>query len=184
MVAEEAPRSEVVTAVTTSGVRPSDEASAKVWDLAATILDPEVPALTIEDLGVLREAHVDGDAVHVVLTPTYSGCPAIDQMRDDVAAKLREAGYERVEVIYTLSPAWTTDWMTEAGKRKLEDYGIAPPAARAADMSGPIPVTLGVKCPRCHSLHTRELSRFGSTSCKALYQCQRCQEPFDYFKIH
>ncbi len=171
-------------AVPESGVRPSDEASARVWDIAATILDPEVPALTIEDLGVLREARADGGSAHVVLTPTYSGCPAIDQMRDDVAAKLREAGYERVQVGYTLSPAWSTDWMSEAGKRKLEDYGIAPPAARSSELRGPIPLGLGVKCPRCHSLHTREVSRFGSTSCKALYQCQKCLEPFDYFKVH
>jgi ring-1,2-phenylacetyl-CoA epoxidase subunit PaaD len=143
-----------------------------------------VPALTIEDLGVLREAHADGKRAHVVLTPTYSGCPAIDQMRDDVASALREAGYDDVEVSYTLAPAWTTDWMTEAGKRKLEDYGIAPPQARSDAIRGPIPVTLGVKCPRCHSLHTREVAKFGSTSCKALYQCQKCLEPFDYFKIH
>lgn len=173
-----------MSTMVTSGVRPVDEASARVWDLAATVPDPEVPVLTIEDLGVLREARADGRAAHVVLTPTYSGCPAIDQMRDDVAAKLREAGYEQVEVSYTLSPAWTTDWMSEAGKRKLEAYGIAPPAARSSAIRGPIPVNLGVKCPRCHSLHTREISRFGSTACKAHYQCQRCQEPFDYFKIH
>lgn len=167
-----------------SGVRPSDDASARVWDLAATILDPEVPALTIEDLGVLREATAEGNSAHVVLTPTYSGCPAIDQMRDDVATTLREAGYDDVKVDYTLSPAWTTDWMTDEGKRKLEDYGIAPPAGRSSEMRGPIPVTLGVKCPRCHSLHTREVSRFGSTACKAFYECQRCLEPFDYFKVH
>ena len=171
-------------AVPESGVRPNDEASARIWDIAATVPDPEVPALTIEDLGVLREARADGGSAHVVLTPTYSGCPAIDQMRDDVAAKLREAGYERVQVGYTLSPAWTTDWMSEAGKRKLEDYGIAPPTARSSELRGPIPLGLGVKCPRCHSLHTREISRFGSTSCKALYQCQKCLEPFDYFKVH
>jgi len=173
-----------VRAVPESGVRPNDEASARIWDIAATVPDPEVPALTIEDLGVLREARADGGSAHVVLTPTYSGCPAIDQMRDDVAAKLREAGYERVQVGYTLSPAWTTDWMSEAGKRKLEDYGIAPPTARSSELRGPIPLGLGVKCPRCHSLHTREISRFGSTSCKALYQCQKCLEPFDYFKVH
>lgn len=167
-----------------TGVRPSDEASARAWDVAATVTDPEVPVLTIEDLGVLRTAEVDGDSVHVVLTPTYSGCPAIDQMRDDVRTKLREAGFAEVQVDYTLAPAWSTDWMTEAGKRKLEEYGIAPPAARSDARKGPIPVSIGVKCPRCHSLHTREISRFGSTSCKALYQCIACNEPFDYFKVH
>ncbi len=140
--------------------------------------------LTIEDLGVLRSAQANGDAVHVILTPTYSGCPAIDQMRDDVSAKLREAGFAQVQVDYTLTPAWTTDWMTAEGKRKLEEYGIAPPASRSDARRGPIPVTIGVKCPRCHSLHTREVSLFGSTSCKALYQCLACDEPFDYFKVH
>ncbi len=130
----------VTTTSNATGLRPTDEASARVWDLAATILDPEVPALTIEDPGVLREAHAEGKKAHVVLTPTYSGCPAIDQMRDDVAATLREAGFDEVEVSYTLSPAWTTDWMTDAGKRKLEDYGIAPPQARSDAIRGPIPV--------------------------------------------
>lgn len=178
-----APRRKVVSKVST-GLRPTDAESARVWDIAATILDPEVPALTIEDLGVLREARAEGDTAYVVLTPTYSGCPAIDQMRDDVAASLREAGFAKVRVDYTLAPAWTTDWMSEEGKRKLEDYGIAPPRVSSAELRGPIPVNLGVKCPRCQSLHTRELSRFGSTACKAHYQCQRCQEPFDYFKVH
>lgn len=167
-----------------TGVRPDDAASARAWDIAATVLDPEVPVLTIEDLGVLRSAEVDGDSVRIVLTPTYSGCPAIDQMRDDVRIKLREAGYDEVRVDYTLSPAWTTDWMSDAGKRRLEEYGIAPPNARSDARKGPIPVSIGVKCPRCHSLHTREISRFGSTSCKALYQCLSCDEPFDYFKVH
>jgi ring-1,2-phenylacetyl-CoA epoxidase subunit PaaD len=173
-----------MSAELTTGVRPGDEASARAWDIAATVLDPEVPVLTIEDLGVLREATVDGSAVRVVLTPTYSGCPAIDQMRDDVATRLREAGFEQVRVEYTLAPAWSTDWMSDAGKRKLEEYGIAPPNARSDARKGPIPVQIGVKCPRCHSLHTREVSRFGSTSCKALYQCLACDEPFDYFKVH
>lgn len=167
-----------------SGVRPADEAAARAWDIAATVTDPEVPVLTIEDLGVLRNTSVQGDSVHVILTPTYSGCPAIDQMRDDVSAKLQEAGYENVQVDFTLAPAWTTDWMTEAGKRKLEEYGIAPPVHLSTARKGPIPINIGVKCPRCHSLNTREVSRFGSTSCKALYQCHACNEPFDYFKVH
>ena len=124
MVAAPSPRRQVVSAVVSTGVRPSDEPSARVWDLAATILDPEVPALTIEDLGVLREAKADGNTAYVVLTPTYSGCPAIDQMRDDVASSLREAGFDEVRVDYTLAPAWTTDWMSEAGKRKLEDLSL------------------------------------------------------------
>lgn len=165
-------------------LRPDDDASAKVWDIAAEVPDPEVPVLTIADLGVLRDASFDGNKARVVLTPTYSGCPAIDHMRNEVAKRLLAAGYEEPEVCITLSPAWTTDWMSEAGKQKLEAYGIAPPVARCAAMRGPLPVTIQVKCPRCHSLDTKEIARFGSTSCKALYECRACLEPFDYFKMH
>ncbi|KIP51361.1 1,2-phenylacetyl-CoA epoxidase subunit PaaD [Leucobacter komagatae] len=165
-------------------LRPTDAAAARVWDIAATVPDPEVPVLTIEDLGVLRSAEINGGEVNVVLTPTYSGCPALDQMRVDVAARLRAAGYERVRVTTTLSPAWSTDWMSEAGKRKLEAYGIAPPHVRSALGSGPVRLQLAVKCPRCHSPQTREVSRFGSTACKAHYTCLACLEPFDYFKPH
>lgn len=176
----------MVASVSASGVRPSDAASAQVWDIAATVLDPEVPALTIEDLGVLREASFRDGIASVVLTPTYSGCPAMDRMSDDVREKLAAAGYEHAQVTLTLAPAWTTDWMSEAGKRKLEEFGIAPPAGCAADRRKPGAISLGlsVKCPRCHSLNTSELAHFGSTACKSLYQCQNCQEPFDYFKVH
>lgn len=175
---------EVVSTVIATGVRPGDEQSAKAWDIAATVLDPEVPVLTIEDLGVLRGVKAEGSHVHVVMTPTYSGCPAIDQMKDDVTNKLRDAGFAEVKVEYTLAPAWTTDWMTESGKTKLEEYGIAPPTHCAAENAGPIRLSIAVKCPRCHSLSTKEISRFGSTSCKALFQCLQCEEPFDYFKVH
>jgi ring-1,2-phenylacetyl-CoA epoxidase subunit PaaD len=164
--------------------RPRDPAAARAWDIAAQVLDPEVPVLTIEDLGVLRSAAITNDVVRVVLTPTYSGCPAIDQMRDDVMAKLHSAGYQHVEVDYTLTPAWTTDWMSETGKQKLEEYGIAPPNFRAAARQRATPVQLSVKCPRCHSTATREIARFGSTSCKSLFECSSCLEPFDYFKVH
>jgi ring-1,2-phenylacetyl-CoA epoxidase subunit PaaD len=183
----------VVTAVETrvepSGTRPADAASAAAWDVAARVTDPEVPVLTIEDLGVLRSVRSDGHRVEVVLTPTYSGCPAIEQMRDDVILQLTAAGYGAVDVSFTLSPAWTTDWMSEAGRAKLERYGIAPPNGAASHPGagvrrGPIPVALAVKCPRCGSLRTREVSRYGSTSCKALYECGECLEPFDFFKIH
>lgn len=162
------------------------------WRIAATVVDPEVPVLTIEDLGVLREVAVDDAWVIVTLTPTYSGCPALDAMRDDVVRALTAAGFDDVEVRTTLSPAWTTDWMTDAGKQKLRDYGIAPPHGRAAIGhgligqgligQGPVRLRLGVKCPRCGSLDTREVSRFGSTSCKSLFECRACLEPFDHFK--
>jgi ring-1,2-phenylacetyl-CoA epoxidase subunit PaaD len=155
----------------------------RAWAVAAAVPDPEVPVLTIEDLGVLRDVAVEGGRVTVTITPTYSGCPAMDAIRDDVVLALTAAGFEHVDVRLVLAPAWTTDWMTDAGKRKLVDYGIAPPTGRAA-VRGPIPVRLSVRCPRCGSLDTREVARFGSTACKALYECRACLEPFDHFKAH
>ncbi|KQZ25345.1 phenylacetate-CoA oxygenase subunit PaaJ [Microbacterium sp. Root553] len=152
--------------------------------MAAAVADPEVPVLTIEDLGVLRAVTVQGDTVVVDITPTYSGCPAMDTIRDDVILALTAAGYENVEVRLVLSPAWTTDWMSDAGTQKLSQYGIAPPSGRAAISSGPIRLAISVRCPRCGSLDTREVSRFGSTSCKALFECRACLEPFDHFKVH
>ena len=154
------------------------------WRIAASVPDPEVPVLTIDDLGVLRAVEVDGTAVHVDITPTYSGCPAMDTIRDDVVLALTAAGFDEVFVRLVLSPAWTTDWMTQAGKTKLAEYGIAPPSGRAAVSTGPIRLALSVRCPRCGSLDTREVSHFGSTSCKALFECRACLEPFDHFKVH
>lgn len=163
---------------------PSGVAAGEAWRVAAAVTDPEVPVLTIEDLGVLRSVDVDEHgAVDVVLTPTYSGCPAIDQMRDDVLLALTAEGFDTVRVRFALSPAWTTDWMSEVGKQKLVRYGIAPPNGRAAHASGPVRLSVAVKCPRCDSLDTREVARFGSTSCKALYECRSCLEPFDFFKV-
>ena len=157
----------------------------RAWSVAATVKDPEVPVLTIEDLGVLRDVAVEGDRIRVDITPTYSGCPAMDAIRDDVVLALTRAGFDDVEVRLVLSPAWTTDWMSEDGKRKLTEYGIAPPSGRAAlrRVHGPIRIALAVRCPRCGSLDTREISRFGSTACKALYECRACLEPFDHFKV-
>ena len=164
----------MVTAVT---------ARERAWEVAASVPDPEVPVLTIEDLGVLRDVAVEDDRVTVTITPTYSGCPAMDVIRDDVTLALTAAGFAHVDVRLVLSPAWTTDWMTDAGKHKLREYGIAPPTGRAT-ARGPIPVLLAVKCPRCGSLDTREVARFGSTACKALFECRACLEPFDHFKAH
>ncbi len=150
------------------------------YDVAAAVLDPEVPVLTIEDLGILRGVDEDADGtVRVRITPTYSGCPATESIRDDVVAALRAAGHDRVEVEFVLAPAWTTDWMSEAGKAKLREYGIVPPGARS---DGPVGLTLSLRCPQCGSPDTRELSRFGSTACKSLWVCRYCQEPFDHFK--
>ena len=154
-----------------------------VWDIAATVADPEIPVLTIEDLGGLRAVNIDNDgAITVTITPTYSGCPAMDAIRDDIITALAVQGHSNVRVNLVLSPAWTTDWMSAAGKAKLEEYGVAPPTGKAA--AGKVSIGLSVKCPQCSSLNTRELTRFGSTSCKALYVCQDCREPFDYFKVH
>jgi ring-1,2-phenylacetyl-CoA epoxidase subunit PaaD len=168
----------------TARPRPAEPEAARIWDAAATVLDPEVPVLTIEDLGVLRSAELVDGRAHVTITPTYSGCPAMDAIRTDVASALADAGYPDASVELVLSPAWTTDWKSEAGKRKLAEYGIAPPSGLTpVRRTGPIAVALSVKCPQCGSLDTRETSRFGSTSCKALYTCNACQEPFDYFKV-
>lgn len=155
------------------------------WDIAATVCDPEIPVLTIADLGILRNVDVQDGKVTVTITPTYSGCPAMDAIRDDLYTAFKKEGYEDVHVDLVLAPAWTTDWMTQAGKQKLQEYGIAPPSgnSRAGGHSGPIRLSLAVKCPQCSSLNTKELTRFGSTSCKALYVCQDCKEPFDYFKV-
>ncbi|NUL44417.1 phenylacetate-CoA oxygenase subunit PaaJ [Cellulosimicrobium funkei] len=150
--------------------------------IAARVTDPEIPVLTIADLGILRDVEQDGDgAVVVTITPTYSGCPAMDAIREDLEHEFARAGYPKVRVDLVLSPAWSTDWMTDEGKAKLEEYGIAPPTGTGH--RGTVTLGLAVKCPHCHSLNTRELARFGSTSCKALYSCRDCLEPFDYFKV-
>jgi ring-1,2-phenylacetyl-CoA epoxidase subunit PaaD len=143
--------------------------------------DPEIPVVTIEDLGILRDVEVDAAGrVRVTITPTYSGCPAMEAIRADVEAALAAEGYDEVTVETVLSPAWTTDWMSEEGRRKLEEYGVAPPTPREA--GGPVSLTLSLRCPQCGSQDTRELSRFGSTACKSLWVCNACREPFDHFK--
>ena len=162
----------------------ADDLREQAYAVARTVTDPELPMLTLDDLGVLRDIEVDPDGTVVVsITPTYSGCPAMDAIRDDLVLALTAAGFPHVDVRLVLAPAWTTDWMTDAGTQKLREYGIAPPSGRRA-VTGPIPVRLSVRCPRCGSLDTREVARFGSTSCKALYECRACLEPFDHFKAH
>ncbi|ALV42366.1 phenylacetate-CoA oxygenase subunit PaaJ [Pseudarthrobacter sulfonivorans] len=172
-----------MTAVATAAGEQTQQQQA--WDIAATVCDPEIPVLTIEDLGILRDVQITADhGVRVTITPTYSGCPAMDAIRDDLKKAFAKEGY-KAEVDLVLAPAWTTDWMTAAGKAKLQEYGIAPPSGMAAagGHSGPIRLKMAVKCPQCSSLNTKELTRFGSTSCKALYVCKDCLEPFDYFKV-
>jgi ring-1,2-phenylacetyl-CoA epoxidase subunit PaaD len=154
--------------------------------VAAAVLDPELPVLTLADLGVLRDVEADADGILVTITPTYSGCPAMETMRTDLVRSLAAAGFDRVRVRTALSPAWTTDWITEDGRRKLAEYGIAPPGP-ARHTSGPVPLTLtppksAVRCPQCGSADTELLSQFGATACKALRRCRSCAEPFEHIK--
>jgi ring-1,2-phenylacetyl-CoA epoxidase subunit PaaD len=151
------------------------------WTIAAGLPDPELPVVTLADLGILRDVTVDDQGrVHVPITPTYSGCPAMETIRTDLVDALTSAGYLHVAVEFVLAPAWTTDWMTDEARRKLAAYGIAPPG-RTDD--GPVPLPLTVRCPQCGSADTRESSRFGSTACKSLWVCRSCREPFDHFKM-
>jgi ring-1,2-phenylacetyl-CoA epoxidase subunit PaaD len=157
---------------------------------AAAVLDPEVPVLTVADLGVLRSVELaDDGAVEVVITPTYSGCPAMQAIADDVREAVAGQGFAQVRVRTVLSPAWTTDWLTAQGRRKLAEYGVAPPGPAETRVRGPVPIRLGARphagpgrCPQCGSDAVTELSRFGSTACKSLWRCDSCLEPFDHFK--
>ena len=160
----------------------------RAWEVAAQVLDPELPVVTIEDLGVLRDVELTDDGTVVAsLTPTYSGCPAMAEMRAQVDARLKEAGYEKVRVRTVLDPPWTTDWSTPSGRRTLAEHGIAPPGPAPRPAPGPVPLTLSpirpaVPCPPCGSADTEETSRFGATSCKALWRCRACREPFEHLK--
>src|SRR5581483_5624731 len=154
----------------------------RAWEVASKVVDPEIPVLTIADLGVLREVTVDDGHVEVTITPTYSGCPAMNMIALEIELALERAGFRGSKIRTVLSPAWSTDWMSEDGRRKLRDYGIAPPLASTSRRA-----LFGVEevaCPRCGSGDTELLSQFGSTSCKALWRCKSCREPFDYFKCH
>ena len=154
----------------------------RAWNAAATVVDPEIPVLTIADLGVLREVTVSDGHVEIAITPTYSGCPAMNMIALEIELALEREGFHKPSIRTVLSPAWTTDWMSEQGRRKLQDYGIAPPlpASSRRALFGVTQVT----CPQCGSDNTELLSEFGSTSCKALWRCKACREPFDYFKCH
>lgn len=153
----------------------------KVWELISEVPDPEIPVLTLTDLGIVKDVEINGAEVQVTITPTYIGCPAMQVFEDDIVAKLKEGGFDEVSVKTRLTPAWTTDWMTEEGKRKLKEYGIAPPEG-SADKSILSGQERFVECPHCGSKQTKLVSQFGSTPCKSLHQCEDCKEPFDYFK--
>lgn len=149
-----------------------------IYEKLAAVTDPEIPVLTILDLGIVRDVVIHDDEVEIVITPTYSGCPAMDAIATDIRFRLMEAGHKKVRITTVLHPAWTTDWMTEEGKKKLEEYGIAPPARLLKQGEEEI------RCPQCHSKNTKIISPFGSTACKELCQCNDCLEFFDHFKCH
>lgn len=153
-------------------LRRQDSALAYLWDLLDAVKDPEVPALSLWDLGVLQDIRKEGEIVIVIITPTYSGCPAVAAMAEDIEQALVESGIDEVRVDTRLSPAWTTDWLSSDARQRLREYGIAAPAKSRAELT----------CPQCGSGEVKVVSEFGSTACKALYQCLECQEPFDYFK--
>ena len=154
----------------------------RVKEILHVVKDPEIPVISLEELGVLRHVAVDGDRITVTITPTYSGCPAMTEMENDIIRVLRENGAANVEVKTVLSPAWTTDWIPDEAKEKLRDYGIHPPESESVDKAALLGKVRQLKCPRCGSDNTIMKSQFGSTACKALFQCQDCLEPFDYFK--
>ena len=159
----------------------------QVWSWLDTVPDPEIPVISVVDLGIVREVEWVGETCVVTITPTYSGCPAMTVIREGIESALAAQGVDAVRVETRLAPAWTTDWMTPRGKASLTGYGIAPPAQRVIDISGisrKASPALVVTCPHCGSRHTRLVSQFGSTACKALYRCGDCKEPFDYFKAH
>lgn len=165
----------------------------KVWQILETVVDPEVPVLSILDLGIVRKVNMPDssipasgeDPVEIIITPTYSGSPAMDMITMNIRMALLEHGYKKVKITSVLSPAWTTDWMSEAGKQKLKAYGIAPPtSAQSVCDTTLFAAEEAIQCPHCNSYNTKRISQFGSTACKALYECKDCKEPFDYFKCH
>lgn len=182
----------------------------QIWQILQQIKDPEVPVLSIIDLGIVRDVELtplsmphpalppslkekekgnesnfgEGQGVKLTITPTYSGCPAMDVISMDIRLKLIEKGYRNITIVQQLSPAWTTDWMSEEGKRKLKEYGVAPPNPKQQFCNEEMFMEEAVQCPRCNSHHTQLISQFGSTACKSMYRCLDCSETFDYFKCH
>ena len=166
-----------------------NDIESQVWKILEEVKDPEVPVLSVLDLGIVRQVEVkatdpNAPAVTITITPTYSGCPAMDVIAMDIRLKLIEKGFRNVQVKHQLSPAWTTDWMSETGREKLRAFGIAPPNPKQQFCTSDMFREEVVACPRCHSFHTELISQFGSTACKAMYRCLDCREAFDYFKCH
>ncbi len=165
-----------------------EEVRLRIWKILETVPDPEVPVLSVVDLGIIRDVFPFVPPLvgwGILVTPTYTGCPAIDVMKTGIRMALLQEGFTNITITDTLSPAWTTEWMSEAGKQKLKAYGIAPPQYRQSVCTpDAFQKEEAIPCPLCNSYHTRLVSQFGSTACKALYQCNDCKEPFDYFKCH
>lgn len=157
----------------------------KILSVLETVTDPEVPVLNVIDLGILRGIVLHNDEeIEVIITPTYTGCPAMDVISMNIRITLLAQGFKNIKITQVLSPAWTTDWMSEAGKQKLKEYGIAPPTPKQQVCNEKLFAEEAIQCPHCDSWHTHRVSEFGSTACKALYVCDECKEPFDYFKCH
>lgn len=153
-----------------------------IFNLLSSIPDPEIPVINIQELGVLRKVELVNDEVIVDITPTYSGCPAMKMIEDDIVALLKKNGFEKVKVNMVYSPAWTTDWLTDEAREKLRKYGIAPPEKTTMDKGSITGTPKNLACPQCNSKNVEMISQFGSTACKALYRCLDCKETFDYFK--
>jgi ring-1,2-phenylacetyl-CoA epoxidase subunit PaaD len=159
--------------------------SQKILNILAQVPDPEVPVLSVLDLGIIRDVvELGNHKIEIIITPTYTGCPAMDAIATNIRIEMAAHGYGQVKITTALSPAWTTDWMSEEGKQKLKSYGIAPPLPKQQTCRSELFSEEAVPCPHCNSYHTNRISEFGSTACKALYHCQDCKEPFDYFKCH
>ena len=165
--------------MTTESLKPSDK---DIYTWLDDVKDPEIPVLSITDMGVIRKIDFSDDVLRVTITPTYSGCPAMKVIEEDITECLAKHGIDKLEVITTLTPAWTTDWITSNGREKLEAYGIAPPVQETVDKNALFSEPKSVRCPQCKSENTEMVSQFGSTACKAMYKCNDCLEPFDYFK--
>jgi len=156
-----------------------------IYSYLEEINDPEVPVLSIIDLGIVRDVRMNDEELEVIITPTYTGCPAMDMIAATIKIQLATLGFKKIKITQVLSPTWTTEWMSEEGKRKLKEYGIAPPNPKQQVCDQKLFAEAeGVQCPHCNSYHTHRISEFGSTACKALYRCDDCKEPFDYFKCH
>lgn len=155
----------------------------KVWEILETVSDPEVPVLSVIDLGIIRDVKIsEKEQIEIVITPTYSGCPAMDAISMNIRLALAQNGFSNIKITSILSPAWTTDWISQAGKAKLKEYGIAPPVGKSFDQQ--LLENIIVQCPQCESRDTKLISEFSSTACKSFYICNHCKEPFEYFKCH